>query len=172
MRIPRLLKKPCAIPKPARPNAMKLLFYWLLLGGLLLGTTTSAFAQLDTTAVPGILICPVEKMPELWIGGKAVGIVATIQQNLVYPLAAKRAHAEGRVFVSFTVTAAGAVKNAHVVRGFRPDCDAAALRAVRQLPRFEPVQQAGRPIASGLTVPVKFILNAPYDSQSSSSLSH
>jgi len=139
---------------------MKLLFYWLLLGGLLLSNITSAFTQDDTSVGPGVLICPVEKMPELWIAGKAVNIVAAVQQNLVYPLAAKRAHAEGRVFISFTVTTTGAVKNAHVVRGFRPDCDAAALRAVRQLPRFKPVQQAGKPIASGLTMPVRFSLNA------------
>ncbi len=100
-------------------------------------------------------------MPELWIAGKAVDVVKVIQQNLVYPLAAKRAQAEGRVFISFTVTATGAVENARIAKGFRPDCDAAALRAVRQLPRFKPVQQRGKPIASGLTVPVKFSLNVP-----------
>jgi len=139
---------------------MKPLLYRLLLGGVLLITTAPAIAQNDTSAVAGMLICPVEKMPELWIAGKAVSIVAAVQQNLVYPLAAKRARAEGRVFISFTVTATGSVKNARVVRGFRPDCDAAALRAVRQLPRFKPVQQAGKPIASGLTMPVRFSLNA------------
>jgi len=140
---------------------MKLLFCWLLLGSFLLANTSPAFAQNDASAVSGILICPVEKMPELWINGRVVTIVAAVQQNLVYPLAAKRAQAEGRVFISFTVTATGAVEHAHVVRGFRPDCDVAALRAVRQLPRFKPVQQRGKPIASGITVPVKFSLNAP-----------
>jgi TonB family protein len=142
-------------------NMIKLPLYSLLLSALSLSAITPAFAQLGSTAVPGILICPVEKMPELWIDGKAVGIVPAIQRNLIYPLAAKRAHAEGRVFVSFTVAATGVVKNAHVVRGFRSDCDAAALRAVRQLPRFKPVQQRGKPIASGLTVPVKFSLGVP-----------
>jgi len=142
---------------------MKSPLYWVLLGGLLLANAFPAVAQNDTSAVAGILICPVEKMPEMWIHGKAVNVVAAVQQNLVYPPAAKRAHAEGRVFVSFTVAATGAVKNAHVVRGFRPDCDVAALRAVRQLPRFKPVQQRGKSIASGLTVPVKFSLDTPRD---------
>jgi TonB family protein len=140
---------------------MKLLFCWLVLGSFLLINTTQAFAQNDTSAMSGILICPVEKMPEFWINGRVVNIVDAVQQNLVYPLAAKHVQAEGRVFISFTVTARGAVENAHVVKGFRPDCDAAALRAVRQLPRFKPVQQRGKPIASGITVPVKFSLDVP-----------
>jgi TonB family protein len=140
---------------------MKPLLYRLLLGGVLLLIATPAIAQHDTSAVAGRLICPVEKMPELWINGKEVNIVAAVQQNLVYPPAAKRARAEGRVFVSFTIATTGEVEHVHVVRGFRPDCDAAALRAVRQLPRFKPVQQAGKPIASGLTMPVRFSLDAP-----------
>jgi len=140
---------------------MKSLLHWVLLVGLLLANITPTFAQNDASIVSGILVCPVEKMPELWVNNRAVNIVAAVQQNLVYPPAAKRDQAEGRVFISFTVTATGAVKDAHVVKGFRPDCDAAALRAVRQLPRFKPVQQRGKPIASGLTMPVKFSLNVP-----------
>jgi hypothetical protein len=60
------------------------------------------------------------------------------------------------------------VTDAAVAKGFRPDCDSAALAGVRQLPRFEPGQQMGRPVPVRFTLPVNFRLPvaqaAPLDS--------
>lgn len=99
-------------------------------------------------------------MPTLRDGGGNAAIVAAAQSRLVYPPRARRDHVTGRVFVSFTVTAGGLVSNAHVVKGLRPDCDTAAVRAVRQLPQFTPARQLGRAVACGFTLPVRFALAA------------
>ena len=98
-------------------------------------------------------------MPELLTGGGGAAIAATIQRQLIYPAKAKQAHITGRVFVSFTITTKGLVKDVHVVKGVRPDCDAAALRAVSLLPRFKPGLQLGKPVYCGYTVPVVFSLS-------------
>jgi TonB family protein len=98
-------------------------------------------------------------MPELLTGGGGAAIAATIQRQLVYPAEAKQAHITGRVFISFTITTRGLVKDVHVVKGLRPDCDAAALRAVSLLPRFKPGLQLGKPVDCGYTVPVVFSLS-------------
>lgn len=142
------------LSKTVTQQLMKSLAFGLLLGSLLVYNSYSAFAQADTTIVIDKIIDPVEIMPQLLSGGGAAAIVAAVQQRFIYPLEAVRAHAEGRVFVSFIITTAGLVKDAHVVKGFRPDCDSAALEAVQRLPRFKPAQQNGQPVASGMTIPV------------------
>jgi TonB family protein len=130
---------------------MKLLFYRLgLLGSLC--TAYPATAQND----PARIVCLVEPGLELRRGGGSQGIVAAIQQRLVYPPQAVRAGAEGRVFVSFVVTPAGHVRHVVVVRTFRQDCARAAVAAVCQLPLFKPRRQAWG--ATSFTVPITFRL--------------
>ncbi|TVT40752.1 energy transducer TonB [Hymenobacter setariae] len=81
-----------------------------------------------------------------------------MQKRLVYPSQAVRERAEGRVFIKFTIAITGLIQDAEVIKGFRPDCDATALQAVQKLPKFRPVSRAGKPVASSLTMPVKFTL--------------
>jgi protein TonB len=129
---------------------MNSLAYHLLCSTL---SSSVVLAQAQTT------YCPVEQMPELLTGGGSAAIVAAIQRRLIYPAAAMRARAAGRVFIGFTITSKGLVKEAHVIKGFRLDCDAAALHAVQLLPRFKPGRQLGKPVACGYTVPVTFSLS-------------
>ena len=135
---------------------MKISIQWLPLFGVFLGSQHFVMAQTDSTSTLCVLY--IERMPELVRAGKPISIAQAVQERLIYPAAAVQAHAEGRAFVSFTVTANGSVENAHLIKGFRPDCDSAALQAVRQLPRFKPARQLGKPVACGYTVPVKFSL--------------
>lgn len=102
----------------------------------------------------------VEQMPQLPGGGGSAAVMAFIQHHVTYPARAERARAEGRVFVSFTVAASGKVENVAVAKGFRPDCDSAAVEGVKQLPHFEPGRQTGIPVPVSFTVPVTFRLQA------------
>ena len=102
----------------------------------------------------------VEQMPQLPGGGGSTAVLAFIQHHVTYPPRAERARAEGRVFVSFTVAATGKVEDVAVAKGFRPDCDSAAVQGVLQLPLFEPGRQAGIPVPVRFTVPVTFRLQA------------
>ena len=133
---------------------MKSLSYWLLLSGnsLIAYPTTE---QTDPTRI----ICLVEPTLELRSGGGSQGILAVIQRHLVYPAQALRAGAEGRVFISFTVTPAGRVQRITVLKAFRQDCALAAIAAVRQLPLFKPRREEWG--TTGFTVPITFKLTQP-----------
>lgn len=130
---------------------MNLLFYRLGLLGSLCPTHPAPAQQ-----APARIVCLVAPGLELRRGGGSQGIVAAIQQRLLYPPQAIRAGAAGRVVVSFVVTPAGHVRHVVVLKTFRPDCGLAAAAAVRQLPLFKP-----RRTAWGVTsfpVPVTFRL--------------
>jgi len=138
----------------------------LLFSGILL--TAAAAPATAQTASAATAAAPIEKvytfveeMPQPPGGGGNVAIVRLIQQQVVYPRRAMLAHAEGRVFVSFTVAPTGLIEDVGITKGFRSDCDSVVLQAVKQLPRFEPGKQVGRPVPVRFTVPVTFRLQAP-----------
>ena len=75
-----------------------------------------------------------------------------------YPPAAVRRAQQGRVTIGARVSAAGRVTSAEVLRSSgHALLDAAALRAVRSA-RFHPAARNGRPVASTVTVPIRFAL--------------
>jgi TonB family protein len=96
------------------------------------------------------------KMPDLPGGGGTTAIAKAVQQVLRPPAEVPAAGQPNKVFVSFTVGPSGTAYQHKIVRGLTPACDAAALAAVRQLPRFVGGQLNGHPVAVSLTVPVVF----------------
>ena len=54
----------------------------------------------------------------------------------------------------FAVAANGKVNQVDILKGLRPDCDSAVVRAVWQLPRFKPIRPEWMP--DYFTVPVTF----------------
>lgn len=102
----------------------------------------------------------VEQMPALPGGGTVNAIVKAIQDKLVYPQLEKSAQKDGMVFASFIVEADGTVQDLGIVKGLSAPYDDAVLASIRQLPRFTPGKQNGRPVAVSFTVPVKFQLLA------------
>lgn len=98
-----------------------------------------------------------EQMPKYPKGdGGNAAVVRAIQNEVKYPRDALRARAEGRVFVSFTVTNTGEVADVRVVKGIFPSLDETVVTAVKQLKRFVPGRQDGRPVSVSFTVPVTF----------------
>lgn len=93
----------------------------------------------------------VEQMSALPGGGGTAAIVEAVQQRLVVPAGTSD---EGRIFVKFTVRTEGSVADAEIVKGLSEPLNAAALAAVRQLPRFVPGKQNGREVAVSFTLPV------------------
>jgi TonB family protein len=130
---------------------------WLGISSLLLIATVS-FAVAQTNPTDGKAYSYVEKMPQLPGGYGSDAILRAVQQRFVYPPAALRDKVEGRVFVKITVGANGLVQRADIVRGLRADCDSAVVKAVRQLPRFEPANRGGQqPVASTFTLPITLV---------------
>jgi TonB family protein len=116
-----------------RMNTMLILLIAL---GCLLPGAGLAQAPADTTRF--VCILPVEPMPELVSGGGNKGIIKAIRRRFIYPPEGRMMCVEGRLFIAFTITPAGEVKQAQVVKSLGAPFDSAAVQAVRQLPCFKP----------------------------------
>jgi TonB family protein len=140
------------LPLPNSLSAVVAPFFASLLVLLTLAQPAAAQGSSDEDKV----YTYVEQMPQLPGAGGNQAIVAAIQERLVYPEQARRDNVTGRVFVSFTVSTEGGVKDAKIIKGLGSGLDEATLAAVSQLPRFIPGKQNGRAVSVSFTVPVTF----------------
>lgn len=114
---------------------------------------------------PAVTGAPAATRAQTSAGGEALGQASKASPARVifrpeppYPASARRSKQEGVVRVRATVSAAGRVTAAQVIRssGF-PALDSAALAAVRQW-RFEPARSHGVAVASEIEAPLRFQL--------------
>ena len=98
----------------------------------------------------------VEEMPE-YPGGE-VALRQFIAQNIDYPPVAQEKGIQGKVYITFVVSADGSVKNAKIARGVDPVLDQEALRVVNTMPRWQPGKQRGKNVNVSYTVPISFVL--------------
>ena len=123
---------------------------------LLLLTACAAKAQhygqyaIDTTQV----FSYVEQTPALPSGGGNLALVKTVQKLLLLPAEVRKGRTEGCVFVRVVIGVSGVAWQVEVAQSLNSACDAAAVAAVKQLPRFEPGRHNGQPVAVRLVVPV------------------
>ncbi|MCJ7820674.1 MAG: TonB family protein, partial [Bacteroidales bacterium] len=99
----------------------------------------------------------VEEMPEFPGGPDAMK--AWISASTKYPGEAYKNKISGRVFVNFTVTSAGKVKDVKVVKSAHPLLDAEAARVIAGMPEWKPGMQRGKAVDVKYTVPVEFTLD-------------
>lgn len=87
------------------------------------------------------------------------GVSAPIPLNRVeakYPKSAlKDKKAEGVVVLRMIVDTDGMARDIHVVRSYRPDFDANAVKAVKEY-RFKPAMREGKPVAVSIKMEVNF----------------
>ena len=130
-----------------------------LLLGLLLAANRPATAQrhdqyaTDTSQV----FSYVDQLPTLPSGGDQIALVKAVQKQLQLPAEVREGRVEGRVIVRLVMGVSGIGRKATVVQSLSPACDAAALAAVRRLPRLLPGLYQGQPVAVLLTIPVMFL---------------
>jgi len=98
----------------------------------------------------------VETMPEF--PGGELALRKYIAQNVDYPVAARENDIQGKVYIRFVVTEAGAVDQVQVARGVHPLLDAEAIRVVKGLPSWKPGEQRGKKVKVWYTVPINFQL--------------
>ena len=98
----------------------------------------------------------VDSMPEFPGGQEAM--VKYLSKNIKYPKAAIEAGIQGAVYVSFTVDADGAIRDAEVMRGIGGGCDEEALRVVNSMPLWEPGMQRGEAVMVKYRMPISFRL--------------
>ena len=99
----------------------------------------------------------VDQLPTLPDGSKNVALVKAIQKQVQLPTEVREGRVEGRVFVRVVVGVSGVGRKAAVAQSLSPACDAAALAAVKRMPRLLPGLYLGQPVAVLLTIPVMFL---------------
>ena len=99
----------------------------------------------------------VEEMPKYPDGD--MGILRTIAQNLEYPVKAQEQGIQGRVIVKFVVEKDGSIGKTQITRSLSPECDQAAINAIKKLGRFIPGKQNGKAVRVWYTLPIMFRLS-------------
>ena len=127
----------------------------LLLSAIFL--TNMAFCQEEKkVSVDDEVFVVVEEQAEFPGGMEAM--YAYIQKNLVYPEKAKEKGIEGRVFVQFVIEKDGSISNILVKRAIGGGCEEAAVEMIKNMPKWKPGKQRGKPVRFQFTLPIKFEL--------------
>jgi len=80
-------------------------------------------------------------------------------ENIHYPDSAIAHNIEGRVVVRFVVNKDGHVSNCKVVKHVSPECDAEALRVVKNMPAWKPGFNKGKAVKVYYNLPIVFKLD-------------
>jgi periplasmic protein TonB len=99
----------------------------------------------------------VESMPG-FPGGEAARI-QYLNDNIKYPQMARESGIQGRVFVTFVVERDGSVTDVKVLRGIGGGCDEEAVRVIKNMPKWDPGKQRGKPVRVQFNMPILFKLN-------------
>lgn len=81
-----------------------------------------------------------------------------LQDNIRYPLMAKESGIQGTVHLTFVIERDGSVTDVKLLRGIGGGCDEEAIRVVKNMPRWEPGKQRGKPVRVQFNLPIKFNL--------------
>lgn len=124
-----------------------------------IGTGTSDTPTTNVSTAPPApatteVFITAERMPK-FAGGDAA-MVEFLRRNMRYPAMALRNQVEGKVFVSFTVSATGEIVDVQILKGLGSGTDEEALRVVKKMPAWEPGAQNGHPVAVRYTLPITF----------------
>lgn len=134
--------------------------YWALLVGCLLSVVTLAqdSTTLQATDIPPLfegcddpLISPEQRQ-----ACSAPKLQAFVQAHLQYPDSARTRGIEGVVVVRFKVSEDGNITGLELLRNIGAGCGQEALRVVRSMPAFSPALRNGVPIATTMTLPIRF----------------
>lgn len=81
-----------------------------------------------------------------------------IIQNMKYPVIAQESGIQGQVILEFIIKADGSITDVHVKRGIDPSCDREAVRVVKNMPKWSPASQNGKPEGVSYMMPIIFEL--------------
>lgn len=81
-----------------------------------------------------------------------------LRDNLHYPPAASQLGIKGPVWVTFVVEPDGSVSGIKVLRGIGGGCDEEAVRVIREMPKWNPGKQNGKPVRVQFQICISFSL--------------
>ena len=115
---------------------------------------TSAMAQ--SVVEDDEIFVVVENSPEFPGGNDS--LYAYIGRNIKYPETAKKEKIQGRVFVTFVIEKDGQVSSAKILRDIGGGCGEEAIRVVKNMPKWKPGTQRGKPVRVQFNLPIMFQL--------------
>lgn len=98
----------------------------------------------------------VEEMPS-FPGGEAK-LFEYLGKNIRYPQIAREAGISGVVYVNFVVGPEGNISDVKVLRGIGGGADEEAIRVVKNMPKWSPGKQRGKPVKVSYNLPIRFSL--------------
>jgi len=133
----------------------------VLAGALGTDMDTIVISQSDMAAPMGDseneVFSIVEEMPQFQ-GGED-DLLKYLADNVHYPKQAKDAGIEGTVYVTFTVMPDSTLANIKVLQSVGGGCDEEAVRAIEEMPNWNPGRQKGKKVPVEYNLPVRFKLN-------------
>jgi protein TonB len=88
------------------------------------------------------------------------GLMKYLAKNMRYPAKAKANNVQGRVVLKFIVDKQGCISDVKVVKSLDPECDAEAIRLIKNMPKWNPGKIDGEPVdRCSFTCPVIFKLS-------------
>lgn len=99
----------------------------------------------------------VEAMPSYPGGEEAMR--RYLSESIEYPQMARESGIQGRVFVTFVVERDGNITDVQILRGIGGGCDEEALRVIKNMPKWAPGKQRGKPVRVQFNMPIMFKLN-------------
>jgi len=91
--------------------------------------------------------------------GGDVARMKFLQDNIKYPPMAKESGIQGTVYITFVIERDGSVTDVQLLRGIGGGCDEEAMRVVKNMPKWEPGKQRGKPVRVQFNMPIKFNLS-------------
>jgi periplasmic protein TonB len=124
----------------------------IFLIGIMLLIGNLVFAQNNTKSDDEFLIVDESASPK---GGMQM-FYKYLSENIKYPIEAKNAKVQGKVFIQFVVNKKGEIEEAIVVRGIGFGCDEEALRVIKNAPAWNPGMHKDKPVKQRMVVPINF----------------
>jgi TonB family protein len=82
-----------------------------------------------------------------------------VQENIHYPVEAKKAGIHGRVFVEFVVDTNGKLTQVKAIKGIGAGCDEEAVRVIEEAPVWNPGKVVDMPVKVRMILPISYNLN-------------
>lgn len=96
------------------------------------------------------------KMPRFPGGDR--GLYEYLMNTIEFPRVAQQNKIYGIVIVEFEVSKVGEIKNAKILKGVHPVLETEAMRAVKEMPNWEPgTLQDGKPVDVSYRLPISFM---------------
>lgn len=113
-------------------------------------------SQADDDKNNGNVYPAVDKVAEF--PGGPTALMRFLRENMKYPAEAQEKKEEGRVIVTFIVTASGVIKDPQITSGVSESIDKEALRVIKAMPAWKPGELKGKKVESTYTIPLIFKL--------------